>query len=210
MKKQGWLTSRLEGGPAAHGCIRTRTRSRRRAKDVAAALSWSIGSRCRRSRLAGFALRVARASERAERYWRKRDLRIKRSTLPCQITRATDTARMTMTDLLAPAGALASALLGALGLCAPLRAARMVGLSPLGARGVSELRATYGGLFLGLGLAALLWQQPAAYGVAGAAWLGAALARLASIVLDRSVSALNIGGVALEAVIGALLLAGVW
>jgi hypothetical protein len=117
---------------------------------------------------------------------------------------------MTMTDLLAPAGALASALLGALGLCAPLRAARMVGLSPLGARGVSELRATYGGLFLGLGLAALLWQQPAAYGVAGIAWLGAAVARLASIVLDRSVSALNIGGVALEAVIGALLLAGVW
>jgi hypothetical protein len=117
---------------------------------------------------------------------------------------------MTMTDLLAPAGALASALLGALGLCAPLRAARMVGLSPLGARGVSELRATYGGLFLGLGLAALLWQQPAAYGVAGTAWLGAAVARLASIVLDRSVSALNIGGVALEAVIGALLLAGVW
>jgi hypothetical protein len=107
-------------------------------------------------------------------------------------------------------GALGTLMLGLFGLVAPRRAARMVGLVPDGIRGISELRATYGGLFAAMGLACLLLQDPAAYGVAACAWLGAATARLVSLVVDRNVSWLNVGGVALEALLGALLWTGTW
>ena len=113
-----------------------------------------------------------------------------------------------MNDVFGPLGAILTIALGLLGLLAPLRAGRMVGLKPEGPRGLSELRATYGGLFAGLGLACLVLQAPAAYAVAACAWLGAALARLASMALDRNPSWLNAGGVALELVIGALMWAG--
>lgn len=107
-------------------------------------------------------------------------------------------------------GAVGTLMLGLFGLVAPLRAARMVGLAPDGSRGISELRATYGGLFAAMGLACLVLQEPAAYGVAACAWLGAATARLVSLAVDRNVSWLNLGGVALEALLGALLWTGTW
>jgi hypothetical protein len=113
-----------------------------------------------------------------------------------------------MNAFLAPLGALLTIALGLLGLLAPLHAARMVGLKPESHRGVSELRATYGGLFTGLGLACLVLQAPAAYAVAACAWLGAALARLVSMTVDRNPSWLNAGGVALECLIGVLLWTG--
>jgi hypothetical protein len=113
-----------------------------------------------------------------------------------------------MSDVLASLGAILTVALGLLGLLAPLHAGRMVGLKPEGPRGLSELRATYGGLFAGLGLACLVLQAPAAYAVAASAWLSAALARLLSMAVDRNPSWLNAGGVALELVIGALMWAG--
>ncbi|MEI6028888.1 MAG: DUF4345 family protein [Betaproteobacteria bacterium] len=113
-----------------------------------------------------------------------------------------------MNDVFGPLGAILTIALGLLGLLAPLLAGRMVGLKPEGPRGLSELRATYGGLFAGLGLACLVLQAPAAYAVAACAWLGAALARLASMALDRNPSWLNAGGLALEFVIGVLMWTG--
>jgi len=53
-------------------------------------------------------------------------------------------------------GAVGTLMLGLFGLVAPLRAARMGGLAPDGSRGISELRATYGGLFAAMGLACLV------------------------------------------------------
>ena len=109
---------------------------------------------------------------------------------------------------LAPVGALACLALGLLGLLAPMQAARLVGLTPVGPLGVSELRATYGGLFIGMGLACLALDSPLAYGTAGAAWLGAAVGRGVSMAIDRNPSRANAGGVLLEAVIGSLLATG--
>jgi hypothetical protein len=109
---------------------------------------------------------------------------------------------------LAPLGALACLALGVLGLLAPMQAARLVGLTPVGRLGVSELRATYGGLFIGMGLACLALDSPAAYGVAGAAWLGAAVGRGVSMAIDRNASRANAGAVLLEGMIGALLASG--
>jgi hypothetical protein len=50
--------------------------------------------------------------------------------------------------------------------------------------GESEIRASAGCLFVGLGVGVLVIGTPVAYAVLGFAWAGAALGRLTSIVLD--------------------------
>lgn len=111
-------------------------------------------------------------------------------------------------EWLAPLGAWVTLALGVFGLLAPMHAARLVGLTPRDRLGLSELRATYGGLFIGLGLACLIWPSAVAFGVAALAWLGAGLARLMSIAVDRNPSRMNAAGVVVELLIGGLLWAG--
>lgn len=105
-------------------------------------------------------------------------------------------------------GCLLTIALGGLGVVAPHRAARLVSIQPLGANGTSEVRATYGGFFLGLGTAALLWAEPAGYAVASTAWGGAAVARLLSLVGPHSDRRRQLLGLGLEAGIAAMLAAG--
>lgn len=96
--------------------------------------------------------------------------------------------------------------LGLLGLFHPRGAARFTSLHPQGLLGIAEIRATYGGFFLALGVSTLLRGTPDHYAVLGFAWLGAATARLLSMALDRSASVKNFGGVLFEGGIAALLL----
>jgi hypothetical protein len=84
--------------------------------------------------------------------------------------------------LLNNAGALVTTGLGVMARVRPSLAATFVSIRPEGLLGVSEIRATYGGLF-------------------------AALGRTLSVVVDRNVAAKNLGGIAFEAAIGLLLLA---
>ena len=88
-------------------------------------------------------------------------------------------------------GALLTVALGGLGLLRPAAAARRIGLEPTGRRGRSELRAVYGGLFFALGAFALAARDEVAFALVGAAWLGAAGARLGDALLvsgaDRGV-----------------------
>ena len=110
--------------------------------------------------------------------------------------------------MLATIGALITIGLGILGAIAPHLAARLVSISPIGGFGVSEVRATYGGLFIALGGACLVLDSPMAYAVAGAAWLGAATMRIPSLFLDKGAFPKAIGGAAVEALPGLLLLTG--
>lgn len=105
------------------------------------------------------------------------------------------------------AGAAVTAGLGLMALAKPDRAASFTSIRPDGAVGVSEIRATYGGFFLALGGAALAWQDPAMFTATGLAWIGAAAGRSISVVVDRSTSPKNLGAIAFEGLIGALLLA---
>ena len=105
-------------------------------------------------------------------------------------------------------GAVCTLALGALGLMAPHTVANLVGVVPEGKLGLSEIRATYGGIFIGLGAACLWFQQPEVYVAAGLAWLLAAVSRTVSIFLDQSFSSKNMGGVVVEAGIGLLLIVG--
>lgn len=103
-------------------------------------------------------------------------------------------------------GALVTLGLGIYGLFWPLGVATFVGIAPEGERGVSEIRATYGGLFLAMGLFAVVMQSTDVFRVVGVAWLGAAGGRCFSVVRDDSRSGANLGAVAMETVIGLSLL----
>lgn len=52
--------------------------------------------------------------------------------------------------------------------------------------GQSEVRASAGALFVGMGIGAILLGSPSAYVMLGFCWLGAAVGRLTSILLDGS------------------------
>jgi len=117
-----------------------------------------------------------------------------------------------MDPVLIPAniGSVATTVLGLLGLFLPYKAAAFVSISPVGLNGRSEIRATYGGLFLALGVACIVAQAEMVFMVAGVAWLGAAVGRVYSALVDRNGDIKNIGGIALEAGLGTLLVLPKW
>lgn len=108
--------------------------------------------------------------------------------------------------MLAILGAVLTMGLGILGLFAPERAAQLVRIKPLGKMGLSEVRATYGGLFLGLSLCVLIMSSREVNIAVGFAFAGAVLGRVFSIIYDRAHERENWGGVILEGSIAALFL----
>ncbi|MBI4854858.1 MAG: DUF4345 family protein [Acidobacteria bacterium] len=113
---------------------------------------------------------------------------------------------MEVTKYLPILGALITTALGIMGLVLPNRAAKFISLEPQGLIGWSEIRATYGGFFLLLGLSCLYLQMDIVYFVVGLAWVGAAIGRTISVVFDKSTSAKNFGGIAFESLIATTLL----
>ena len=81
-------------------------------------------------------------------------------------------------------GAIISIVAGCLGLIWPKQVSRTIGLQIPGRLGQSEVRATYGGLFIGAGLAVTLIASSDAALVLGAAWAGAFIARAISFVIE--------------------------
>lgn len=88
-------------------------------------------------------------------------------------------------DILNIIFAIASIGLGAFGWLAPrytMDTLNMTGHTDT--MGMSEVRASAGCLFIGMGLGALLIGTPAAYIMLGCCWTGAATGRLTSLLLD--------------------------
>lgn len=111
-------------------------------------------------------------------------------------------------DELHPAmlGGVITFLLGVLGCVAPRRVEKLVHIAAVGKTGISEIRATYGGVFLGLGAGILYFNEPNIYTLAAAAWFCAATMRLLSVIFERSRASENLGGVLFEAAVGTLLM----
>jgi hypothetical protein len=95
---------------------------------------------------------------------------------------------------------------GMLALYAPKSLTGFTGLSPIGGRGVTEIRAIFGGLFIALGLYPILLGGPTAYDMLGWVYLSIAAVRLGSIFLDKSSSRSNWISLAAEVVFGAVLI----
>jgi hypothetical protein len=104
--------------------------------------------------------------------------------------------------LLPNCGAIIAAILGCLGLLFPSAVGRVLRVKPDGPSGISEMRATYGGFFLCLGIGCLIAQSVPVFTVVGAAWCAAAVARAASCAIDGSRTAHNLAGIGIEAGIG--------
>lgn len=94
---------------------------------------------------------------------------------------------------------------GLLALIKPTAVYGFTGLTAEGARGVSEIRAIFGGLFIALGVAPFLLGTTA-YLVLGVGYLAIAAVRLVSIFIDRSTDSSNLISLAIEIVCGVILI----
>jgi Domain of unknown function (DUF4345) len=111
-------------------------------------------------------------------------------------------------DILNIIGALITISMGCLGLFFPSKASELTGLTATTPAGAAEFRGTLGVTFIFLGLVPLLTLNPYAYLTVGVCWLGAAIGRVISIVVDNGNQPKNWGGVGFESVIATLLLVG--
>jgi hypothetical protein len=100
--------------------------------------------------------------------------------------------------------ALATAATGLLAFVKPTATYGFIGLNANGARGVSEIRAIFGGLFIALGVAPF-FLGAAAYQMLGIGYLAIAMARAFSIVFDKSYAQSNLISLGIEIVLGAML-----
>lgn len=100
--------------------------------------------------------------------------------------------------------ALLTALTGLLALVKPTAVYSFTGLTAGGVRGVSEIRAIFGGLLIALGIVPL-FLGPVAYQMLGIAYLAIAAARAFSIVFDKSTAQSNLISLAVEIVLGFIL-----
>jgi len=113
-----------------------------------------------------------------------------------------------MFDVLNILAAAVTAGLGVYGLLLPHKAAQLVRLEATGLEGRSEFRASFGGLWIGLGVVPLATMEPMVFAMAGIVWLTTALGRLISFAFDETLSRQNIINIGFEVACGGLLLLG--
>jgi len=113
---------------------------------------------------------------------------------------------MTLAFQLGNLGTLITLGLGLMGLFMPGMAARFTSITPVGNMGVSEIRATYGGLFSAMAAVVLLAQDRLLFALLGTAWIGAAAGRLFSYWWDQNRQPKNVGVILFELVLGYLCL----
>lgn len=102
------------------------------------------------------------------------------------------------------AAALLTILAGLLALIRPTAIYGFTGLKANGARGLSEIRSIFGGLFIGLGLTPFFLGE-AAYQTLGVGYLAIAVVRAFSILFDNSRARSNTISLITEIILGAIL-----
>jgi len=95
---------------------------------------------------------------------------------------------------------------GLLSLFMPTSVYGFTGLKAEGGRGITEIRSILGGLFIALGAAVLYYRTPQTFAVLGITYLGIALVRAVSMVVDNSVERSNIISLVVEIVFGIILI----
>ncbi len=100
-------------------------------------------------------------------------------------------------------GAIATILTGLFSLLKPNDIKGFTGIQPEGGRGVTEVRAIFGGVFIALGVLPFFFSP--AYFVLGVTYLAIALIRAVSIILDKSAVQSNIISLVVEIIFGIIL-----
>ena len=111
---------------------------------------------------------------------------------------------MNVLQILQIVAALATAATGLFSMLAPTKLTGFTGLQPVGGRGITELRAVLGGLFIALGIAPLFLGAPA-YLMLGIGYLAIGAVRAVSMVIDRSVVQSNVISLLTEIILGVIL-----
>jgi hypothetical protein len=101
-----------------------------------------------------------------------------------------------------------TALLGLLAFIAPRLAFNIARIEARVPDAIAEGRASFGGVFLALGIGTLLLGQPLVTLVLGGVWAMMAIGRVVSMIFDRAFSPYNVAATVLEAALGAAALAG--
>jgi hypothetical protein len=112
---------------------------------------------------------------------------------------------MTFIQILKILCAIGTVVTGFISLLAPRSIKGFTGLEATGPRGITEIRAIMGALFVGLGIAPFILGSPAVYQALGIMYLTIALVRAVSMFLDKSVGQSNIISLAVEIVFGVIL-----
>ena len=112
---------------------------------------------------------------------------------------------MNVIQILQIVAALATAATGLFSMLAPTKLTGFTGLQPVGGRGITELRAVLGGLFIALGVAPLFLGAPA-YLMLGIGYLAIGAVRAVSMVIDRSVVQSNVISLITEIILGVILI----
>ena len=108
-------------------------------------------------------------------------------------------------DILKIIASLATAATGLLALFMPKAVPGFTGLSPVGGRGISEIRAIFGGLFVALGIAPLIFKGDT-YVMLGWGYLAIALVRIISIFYDKAPDKSNWISFGIEVIFGVILI----
>jgi hypothetical protein len=101
---------------------------------------------------------------------------------------------------------IATVITGVVSLFWPLKVQEFTGLTVTGSRGITEVRTILGALFIGLGIAAQIFNQKQTYAMLGIMYLAMALVRGVSIIVDQSAVSSNIISFATELVFGLILM----
>ena len=112
---------------------------------------------------------------------------------------------MNLLEILKIVIGIATILTGAVSLFWPLRVRGFTGLDVNGGRGITEIRTILGGVFIGLGAAVLVLNDPVAYMTLGITYLVVAGVRLISMFVDKSVERSNLISVVTEVIMGIIL-----
>ena len=111
---------------------------------------------------------------------------------------------MTLPDVLRNTGAALTLAFAVTAMLRPAWIVRITGLEPRGDAGAAELQAVFGGFFGGAAAFAIVTQDAVAFAALGAAWLGAALARIPGALRTSGVA--PFGAVVFDAAMAILLL----
>ena len=100
----------------------------------------------------------------------------------------------------------ATILTGVVSLFWPAKVQGFTGLTAKGGRGITEIRSILGALFVGLGAAALFYNQYETYAMLGITYLVIGIVRAISMYVDKSVERSNVISVVTELVFGVVLM----
>ncbi len=112
----------------------------------------------------------------------------------------------TITNLIQILIAVLTIILGAFVIVRPTAIYNFTGLSANGVRGITEIRAIFGGLFVALGAAPLILNTPAAYKMLGIVYIGIAVTRIGNMVSEPCFERSNLISLLSEAIFGVALL----